>query len=203
MNWVIYFFGSGAAFYSGIILIIAAAVSLSVYHRKWFAQVATLLALLGLILIALSATPLPYWFYAGAAVTSFIWLWAERSANLRLQSRQAPLRILVVLIWLAGTLAEIPYNFMPTFSAKGRPRLYIFADSVTAGMGENATTTWPAIMARSQGIEVQDYSQMGAKVASLTRKAEGLSLDEGIVLLEIGGNDVLGTAVPHRTTVSR
>jgi acyl-CoA thioesterase-1 len=89
-------------------------------------------------------------------------------------------------------LAEVPYSYIPAFSATVRSRLYIFADSVTAGMGENTTTTWPAILARSHAIEVQDYSQMGAKVASMARKAEGLSLGEGIVLLEIGGNDVLG-----------
>jgi acyl-CoA thioesterase I len=48
-------------------------------------------------------------------------------------------------------------------------------------------------LARSRSIDVQDYSQIGAKVSSVLRKAERVSLADGIVLLEIGGNDLLGS----------
>jgi acyl-CoA thioesterase-1 len=43
------------------------------------------------------------------------------------------------------------------------------------------------------GVEVQDHSQMGAKVRTMLRKTEGLQLGAGLVLLEIGGNDLLGS----------
>jgi acyl-CoA thioesterase-1 len=60
-------------------------------------------------------------------------------------------------------------------------------------MGESGVETWSNFLKRAHGIEVKDHSQPGAKVATMVRKAEGLSLEPGLVLLEIGGNDVLGS----------
>lgn len=193
MNWIIYFFGSGAAFISGVGLVFAAVASLSFYKRKWAIPTATLGAILGLILIALSATPMPYWFYRIAGVVSLLWLVAERSERKTIQRCRPWFRLTVFLLWSGGILAEIPFHIAPTLKPAGRPTLYIFADSVTAGMGDTSTETWPRLLARSQSIDVQDHSQMGAKVGSMLRKAEKLSLGDGIILLEIGGNDLLGS----------
>jgi acyl-CoA thioesterase-1 len=193
MRWIIYFFGSGAAFFSGVGFVLAAAAILSFYHRRWATRTATLGAFTGLILIALSAIPLPYWFYGIAGVVSLTWLVAERSEWQTIQKSRRWLRIAVVLLWSAGTMAEIPYQVAPTLKPSGRPTLYIFADSVTAGMGDSSTETWPTMLARSHSIDVQDHSQMGAKVGSMLRKAEKVSLGAGIILLEIGGNDLLGS----------
>jgi acyl-CoA thioesterase-1 len=41
---------------------------------------------------------------------------------------------------------------------------------------------------------VTDLSRVGATVASALRQAEGLPQEGGMVLLEIGGNDLLGSA---------
>src|SRR5260370_23209175 len=53
--------------------------------------------------------------------------------------------------------------------------------------------SWPNLLARSHSVEVHDYSQMGAKVGSMLRKAEKTPVGDGIILLEIGGNDLLGS----------
>src|SRR5260370_14974065 len=143
MNWVIYFFGSGAAFFSGVGLVLAAIPVLSFYHRKWAMRLATLCALLGLILIALSATPLPYWFYAAAGLVSLVWLVAERVERKRVQNFRTGLRISMVLVWSVGTLTEIPHHIVPTLKPAGRPRLYIFADSVAAAVAAACISTCP------------------------------------------------------------
>jgi len=193
MNWIIYSFGSGAAFFWGVGLLFAAIGSLSYYHKKWATQAATMVAFLGLILIAVSATPLPYWFYVVAGVVSLLWLVAERSERNAIQRSRGWLRLSVVFLWSTGTLAEIPYHILPTLKPADHPMLYIFADSVTAGMGDASVDTWPQLLTRSQSVPVQDHSQMGAKVHSMLRKAERLSVGDGIILLEIGGNDLLGS----------
>src|SRR5262249_41384129 len=54
--------------------------------------------------------------------------------------------------------------------------------------------TWPQLLARSHPIEVADLSRMGATAASAVRQAESLPSEGGMVLLEIGGNDLLGSA---------
>jgi acyl-CoA thioesterase I len=98
-----------------------------------------------------------------------------------------------VILWCVAALLELPYQLCPKLEAAGRPTLFIFADSVTAGMGDESVETWPKLLARSHAINVQDHSQMGAKVRSMLRKTEGLTLGDGIILLEIGGNDLLGS----------
>src|SRR5690606_2424870 len=64
-------------------------------------------------------------------------------------------------------------------------------DSVSAGTGEGEVP-WPDVLARTRQVEVVNLAQMGATVASASRQAEALPAEGGIVLLEIGGNDLLG-----------
>src|SRR5882724_7780050 len=157
--WLIYFFGSGAAFFAGVGLVLVAAAVFSICQHKWVTRTATLGALTGLILIALSATPLPYWFYGMAGVVSLLWLVAERSERKTILKIRPSLRCTVVFLWCAAILMEISFHFAPTLKPAGRPTLYIFADSVTAGMGETSMVTWPNLLARTHSIDIHDYSQ--------------------------------------------
>lgn len=191
MSWVIFFFGSGTAFFAGVGGVLAGVALFSIRRRDWSVKAATLLTFLGVILVALSAAPLPYWFYATAGVLTVAWLVSERLRP----PRPYPLlrRGTVVVVCLAALALEVPYHLPPTLPAADRPTLYLFADSVTAGMGEARRETWPELLARAHGVEVRNYSQMGATVRSMLRNAEKLSLGDGLYLLEIGGNDLLGT----------
>ena len=193
MTWLIYFFGSGAAFFAGVGLVLLATAILSLSKINWAKRSATLSAILGLIFVTLSATPLPYWFYGIAGVISLLWLIAERLEQKTIEKSRIWFRVTVVFLLSAAFLIEVPYRFAPALKVVGRPTLYIFADSVTAGMGDASTETWPHLLARAHSIKVRDYSQMGAKVSSMRRKAESTPVEDGIVLLEIGGNDLLGS----------
>jgi acyl-CoA thioesterase-1 len=191
MSWVICFFGSGAAFFAGVGGVLAGVALFSVRRRDWSVKAATLFSFLGLILVTLSATPLPYWFYATAGVLTLTWLVSERLRRARRHSWL--LRRAVVVCCVAALALEIPYHLTPALPPAGRPTLYLFADSVSAGMGESRRETWPELLARSHGVEVQNHSQMGATVRSMLRDAEKLPLGDGLYLLEIGGNDLLGS----------
>jgi acyl-CoA thioesterase-1 len=189
MNWVIYFFGSGTAFFAGIGLVL---ISIAVFSRTSRIRpkvVATLIAVLGLILVTLSSTPLPYYLYALAGGVTLPWIVAERNASLSGWRRW--LRWGVGSVWIAMAAVEIPHLVTPTVAMTGRPRLYVLGDSITAGLNEGEDT-WPRILARTKSIEVGDYSHVGADVTSALRQADKLPSDGGLVLIEIGGNDLLG-----------
>lgn len=192
MNALIHFFGSGAAFFTGAALVLSSVALVGFHRRAWSLAVGECAAVIGLILIAFSATPLPYWYYAVAAGVSLTGMVAERSQRTIFKNHRRWFRLAVAIVWSAGVVAEIPYQFSPTLSPAGRPTLYILGDSVAAGMGETGVETWPRLLARRHSIPVQDLSQMGATAGSALRRLDKSPVVDGIVLVEIGGNDMLG-----------
>ena len=106
------------------------------------------------------------------------------------------MRLAVATLWLAAELVELPYQFSPRVPPLGHPALGIIGDSLTAGMGEQNVVTWPGILADRHGVVVHDHSQAGANLATALRQAASVSSDERLVLLEIGGNDILGETTP-------
>jgi acyl-CoA thioesterase-1 len=193
MDWRTYLFGSGAVFFIGSGLILASIATFSLSSRRLLAIAATLSAIVGLLLIGLSATPLPYWFYAVGGTASILWLIAERSTARRLVASRKWLRGLVAALWIVALALEIPYHFMPSVAVADRPPFYLIGDSVSAGMSDADKDTWPKLLARDHRIKVIDFSQMGATARSAMEQADGLPADGGLLLLEIGGNDLLGT----------
>lgn len=190
MNWLTYTFGSGLAFFLGLGLILTGLTVFAVSERSIWKILATCLAVLGLCVVGLSAAPLPYWFYALAAMLSGAWLIAERLTQSRLYVWRRALRASVAVVCLIAVAMELPYHLSPSLHATGKPTLYILADSVTAGTGEKIT--WPKLLAKAQAVDVVDLSMAGATVNSALKQADGVTRSGGIVLLEIGGNDLLG-----------
>ncbi|MES2789474.1 MAG: GDSL-type esterase/lipase family protein [Planctomycetota bacterium] len=194
LGLTVYLFGSGLAFFLGVGCVWSSMALFAIPARRWINRLAVVICVLGLIFIGLSAAPFPSWFYAIAGSLTFGWLIVEQTSRVGLQRWKARLRILVGLTWLAGVTWELPYQLSPTVNATGNPPLFIIADSVTAGVGEREAVTWPVLLERAHPVQVHDYSRMGAGVVSAYAQAERLpDASGGIVLLEIGGNDLLGT----------
>ncbi len=82
MNYIVYFFGSGDAFFAGIGFILAGLAICIYFQRRWLVLFGYLAAEFGLLLAVLSAVPIPYWLYAVACAATLAWLVAERR-NLR------------------------------------------------------------------------------------------------------------------------
>jgi acyl-CoA thioesterase-1 len=191
---LIYPLASGQAFFSGAALILTG-VGLSVVLKSDRLMVArNLVVFLGAILVTVSATPLPYWYYGVLGVTTLVWLVSEWLKAKTKGKLLIGLRLAVVLVWAAALGIELPYHFAPSLSHMGRPELFVIGDSVTAGTGERNVRTWPVLLGREHGVTVHDFSHVGATAQSAARKqATQLGDRDGLVLLEIGGNDLLGT----------
>ncbi len=72
MNWAIDIFGSGLALFVGVSLQLVAVVP-SIGGAK-LVRLRTLLAVIGIIFVALSAGPLPLWSYGTIGVLLLAWL---------------------------------------------------------------------------------------------------------------------------------
>jgi acyl-CoA thioesterase-1 len=148
----------------------------------------------GLVLIAFSATPWPWWVYALLTGVTVSWLLAE--ANWPAGRRV--LRGVVLVAWGLGTAIEVKHHLPLRVSVPPGSRITIFGDSITAGTGEPQIVTWPRLLAKRHGLQIDDRSQMGASVATAIRKLEAAPASDGLILIEIGGNDLLGGTSPER-----
>ncbi|MBX7103033.1 MAG: hypothetical protein K1X57_03060 [Gemmataceae bacterium] len=174
--------------------------------RRSLRSVVPLLVIVGLVLVGVSAAPLPYWLYAVVGAATLCWVVAEASRrNCWLGGSARGWRLATMLAWAMALSWELPYQMMPRLPRTGRPTLCVIGDSVIAGMGERERRTWPVLLAEQKKIAIADVSQMGATVASASRQADQLPNNGELILLEIGGNDVLGssTTVEYRDGLER
>jgi hypothetical protein len=168
MQWMVLIFGSGLAFFLGIGLLLAAIIA-SLVRWRGAAASATIFAAVGLIVVALSGTPLPLWFYGVAFALTVAWL-----ASVRLQTRNSWRRCLAVALagtWLAAASYEFQFQLMPTVKPVNSRRLYLFGDSLAAGVGSDEQHLWPQLLAESHQLDLTNHARAGATAAIALRAA--------------------------------
>jgi len=186
-SYLIYHIASGHAFFSGIVAVIAAAFLLRL-GRAWMKRVAVVIAICGFIAIALSSTPLPYWCYAVALLATLVWM-----ASAFRQKWQLWSPYVLTGAWLFAAAIEAPYHFMPSLPSAPR-RITIIGDSVSASASGGRENAWPALLSRTYGIEVQDLSHVADTTKIAIKRARSQPLTGDTLLVEIGGNDLLGSS---------
>ncbi len=188
MNWLVYHIVSGQAFFTGVALLILAAVS-STRSRPIFRRITALSFLIGIIAVVISSTAISYWWYGVAGAVTLVWIASRFKHDWRRWSACA-----VVGVWLIAALIELPYHIAPSLDPARTRTITVIGDSVTAGVGGDETSeTWPSLLARQHQIAVQDISHMGETAASALKRAKSQSIESSVVIIEIGGNDVLGS----------
>lgn len=196
-SWAIYHIASGQAFFSGIVLIELAAVAAFWARSRWPTIGCAIIACAGLILIAVSSTPLPVWFYGVAGILTVAWIGVECSPGPRHWRYTPFLRSAVLAVWLCGLALEVPFHLAPTVPNLATSQLFLIGDSLSAGVGGNIET-WPKLFARQHHVGVVDLSRSGADAADAMQQAEQITAPNLLVLAEIGGNDVLRGYPPER-----
>jgi acyl-CoA thioesterase-1 len=190
MPWMIYLFGSGQAIFlaAGMILV---AVALLPGKQGWRAKGLAILVWTGIAVAVLSAAPLSYLAYAVALGVTGAWLWWERRRAVKEPQTTRALRLATAAMWIGIILLELPYQFAPPLPPLGNPPLFVVGDSVTAGMGGGNDGTWTSLLPPE--IAVHNLARPGATTATaLQHQAPQIPAGAKLVLLEIGGNDLLG-----------
>ena len=187
MNWLVFHFASGQAFFSGIALVLlavfAATRSATVFKRVTFLAFA-----IGAIAIALSSTPIPYWYYTLATGMTISWI-----VSWFIKSWRFWTSIGVVAIWIIAAIMELPFHFMPSVQSIPTRTMTVIGDSVSAGLGgSEKSKTWPIIFASQHDVAVQDISHVGETVRTALKRAQSQAINSDLVIIEIGGNDLLG-----------
>jgi acyl-CoA thioesterase-1 len=198
MSAVVMHFASGAAFFSGSICLLAGLLAITFGRRKGLQAAGRLLLLVSLFLIVASATPLPFWPWCLWAASLAFCLGALRP---RFSARSR---------WRMGALAaavgctaaavgwEFPFHLRPRLPAGPFNRLVVIGDSLSAQDFTEGGDPWPRLLARDHRIEVVNLAFSGAKAGSAAKRAADEDFTGALVVLEIGGNDLLGSASPEQ-----
>jgi len=187
MNWLAYHIASGHAFFSGVALIMVAALA-STRSMPITTRLTVFAFLIGAIAIAISSTAIPYWYYGIAIVVTISWLVSAYLKNWRRWTRMS-----VIVAWAIAAGIELPYHLTPSLVQASSRSMTVIGDSVTAGMGaSDKSVRWPTLIAKEHKLNIQDISHPGETAASALKRAKSQQIVSPVVILEIGGNDLLG-----------
>lgn len=193
MNWLVYHIASGHSYFTGVVLLVGAALG-SIQARPILRRFAVLACLVGLIAVMVSSTASPYWLNILVGTATLGWLVSlARGRSVR------PWAIFMMVAWSLAGLAELPYHFAGQVHPVSSRRLAVVGDSVTAGMGDwDTSERWPAILSREQDLQVEDLSHVGETAGSALRRVQRRPIEAQIVVIEIGGNDILGSTTADK-----
>ena len=189
MNPIVLSFVDGTTFFIGLIVVLVAELLLFCIHRGCIRSVLPMLILLGMILVVASATPLPIWAY----IIWFVPVVTILVLNKRVMLSNPLLFIAVCFLCVATSgliLAEAPYHYLPqVIVPKGRT-VYVLGDSISAGMGTKHRC-WPTVFSEITSLKTVNLSQPGATIEGAITQAEGILESNSVIVIEIGGNDIL------------
>ena len=189
MNPLFIHLGSGAGFFSGMGIVALAVCLAYVLPNRWMLAGCDIAVAAGMLLVALSSTPLPPYVLPAWGVVTFIALIVLHFRSISFRMRALFAGPAIALSVIAAAI-ELPHHVTPDPPAGPFNRLYIFGDSITAGIGREDGPRWPAIVQRDTGVTVVDLAIPGARVNDMVRVAGRTKRGDGLVLIEIGGNDM-------------
>jgi acyl-CoA thioesterase-1 len=107
--------------------------------------------------------------------------------------------LLVVLLVLSFLMvwSEILHSTSPRIPFRPNGTLYVFGDSLGIG-ADPPGKSWPELLGDLGNLKVQNLSFGGAKVSTSMDSVLRLTEADNLVILELGGNDLLGgTSIPE------
>lgn len=194
MSSVALHFANGAAFFSGAVCLLIGIGTIRFAKRRALLVLARMLLLVGLACIVISATPLPIWAWCVWVVVFVAWIaTVARTARAKRQSIALSALVgctLVAVVW------ELWYQ-LPPRNVPGRwNKLVLIGDSLSAEDFREGGDPWPTLIARDHGVEVVNLAFSGATAGFAEKRVASEEVAGALVLLEIGGNDILGSTTP-------
>ena len=198
MNVVVLYFASGESLYAGAVLLLAA-MAISPYLRHpSLLRLRSLATWLALALIVMACPPFA-WVVDVISVAAFaLWFFASNwSARGQIQSRlrvAATVPLLILLLVLPA--AEFRHRRKPAIVGAPSNHLVVIGDSISAGIDPHVPA-WPYLMQRATGVPVTNLARPGALTSEGLSMAQQVTPADRLVLLEIGGNDLL-SGIPSK-----
>jgi acyl-CoA thioesterase I len=193
MNPFVLCFVNGTSFFVGLILTAAAcAARLRQVHIKT-GRVLAAISLAGAVLVVLSGTPSPLgaqWVWLVYLLVILVILDRPPSSRPALGTRRAAL-LGFLAISLGMGMWELRYHRSPRLDIGPNQTIYVIGDSISAGMRPQEKP-WPLVLADISGVRVVNLALAGATTETALSQAKQVKNPNAVVIIEIGGNDLLG-----------
>jgi len=146
-----------------------------------------------MLFVILSSTPISIWLYI---FWSFLVLLSLALNHIKLTHTKitkvkfgSTLVTVILSFLLLGF--ELPHYFTPTISLKKNTRIYVIGDSLSAGLDEREKN-WPMFLAEKTHLDIVNLAQPGANTQTAQKQMNKIPASGATVIVEIGGNDLLG-----------
>lgn len=186
MNPIVLLLADGNAFFLGMLTAIIGLIARWWLKNPIALALARIIGIIGVAFVLASSTPFPVWAYC-------IWfaLWVTNFALPVTQSKGLAFPLFLTLSTLL-CLLEFPHHRCPVIPVGKDQHVYVLGDSISAGMGISERN-WPLVLGDISHLQVTNLAQAGATAATALPQENGIIVPRSLVLIEIGGNDLLGT----------
>jgi lysophospholipase L1-like esterase len=190
MSPIALYFASGESFYFGAALLLLVIAVSPFTKRPGLLRLRNVGTWLALAMVVMACPPFALivdLIFLAALVLCFIA--SNRSSGRWLKSRPVATPVLVVLV-LVLTAIEFSHRKMPIITGKRGDHLAVIGDSISSGI-DPRIPAWPLVLQQANGIAVRNLARPGAQSSEGLTMAEKLTPEDHVVLIEIGGNDLL------------
>lgn len=190
MNPIVLQLANGNLFFVGLVMIVAALFLRLRFEGRILGLVLRIGYIAGIVFVIFSATPLPIWLYClwfGLCVAAALAVFSNKFSS----QRKMLLSCTVSLCSLVMCLVELPYHLSPTITASPKQPLFVVGDSISAGISAK-DRAWPVVLADISHFKVINLARPAATVETAMDQIAGIVGSNSLVLVEIGGNDLLG-----------
>jgi acyl-CoA thioesterase I len=186
------FFASGESLYLGAALILLAVVSRALLKRSWVLRLCNVVALVGLALMVMACPPFALVVDLTFLAVFVLWFIPSNQPSASQTSRRLQIgsTLAVVILLLVFPAIEFSHRRMPAIPGSTSDHLVVIGDSISSGIDLHIDS-WPLVLQKTCGIEVRNLARPGAQVSEGLLMAKDLTGDDQLVLIEIGGNDLL------------
>jgi len=192
MNPVLLYFASGESLYTGAFLLLLVAVISLRLRGRWALRTRNVTAWLAFVMIVMACPPFP-WVIDGTFFGVFL-LWIMGSDTVVVPHTSVKIRTVVtaplLILLLALPAVEYSHRAMPMIAGIPSDHLVVLGDSVSSGIDPHVPA-WPDVLEKTTGAHVKNLSRPGAQTSEGQVMAESITQEDSVVLIEIGGNDLL------------
>lgn len=186
-NLIIYCFISGATVFLGLLLTMAGVAMRARCSATILKRYSSVPVFLGILLTIATCLPYPILIVlceAGLVLGALFCVFSKSDKKIRIASYTTFACAIVI------AAVELYFQRSPRIATDGLSELFVVGDSLSMG-ADPPGKNWPDLLGEKLNLTTHTYSFGGARTDTALSNSKRITGEQGLVILEIGGNDLL------------